>query len=875
MSLPSKYRLKRIRFSFYNVPFILFLLINSAIPFPKIDNISHFSQKKSGDFGFLFKSFGTIGGRVALGDIQGDGFKDIVLHKWASEESQLSDGKLVWYQYPKWYQTIVKDSTNFRGDGLVIVDFDNDGDQDIIASKGKVFNSGELLWYENLMIYPFDKWIEHFIDTVDSESEVKDIGVSDIDGDEKIDIVVRSRNLVALYFQEHPDSMIIRKINVRNREGMALNDIDGDGDTDIILNGFFLENPDNTREGLWSEYTIDSLWYSDITIPNGDWPDHSVMVDVSDFNGDGAEDIVYSHSEKEGFSITWYESDDPKGGQKSWLKHDIFVVDYCHTLATEDIDFDGDIDIVAANSKRSENPKVVIFLNDGQGMKWQTVEIDNTSAYKAAVSDIDNDGDFDIVSSLSWEDPPIQIWYNTIDPIILPLDRWERYLVDNSMPERAIFVETGDLDSDSLIDLVAGAWWWKNPGSIKGSWIRQKIGDPLNNVAVLHDFDGDGDLDILGTQGIGSDDNNNFAWARNDGEANFTVLTNINSIGKGDFLQGRVFAEYGESKQVALSWHNGGGGIYVLTVPDDPEELIWEMSTLSTTTLSEDLSVGDIDRDGDLDLLLGTVWLKNEDGNWMEFVLGEVNDLDPDALPDRNELADINGDNRLDAVIGLENGKNILWFESPGDPTKKWHRHVIGKLEGGGFSLDVTDFDMDHDMDVVVGEHRGVVNNRVILFENIENGTSWQEHIIDNDAADIIDHHDGTRAVDIDQDGDLDIVSIGWFNEKIWIYENRSIMSTIIDESKNFTLPDLYLEQNYPNPFNPITTIRFGLNHATTVVLEIFDIQGRKIKTIRNNYKSAGWYEIVFDGSSLASGVYYYRLKTDHFQKVKKMVLIK
>jgi hypothetical protein len=86
--------------------------------------------------------------------------------------------------------------------------------------------------------------------------------------------------------------------------------------------------------------------------------------------------------------------------------------------------------------------------------------------------------------------------------------------------------------------------------------------------------------------------------------------------------------------------------------------------------------------------------------------------------------------------------------------------------------MDTTDFDADGDPDVVIGEHRGKTENRVVLFENINNGSTWHEHVIDKDSKDKIDHHDGTQAVDLDNDGDLDIISLGWSNPKIWIYEN-------------------------------------------------------------------------------------------------------
>jgi len=138
-------------------------------------------------------------------------------------------------------------------------------------------------------------------------------------------------------------------------------------------------------------------------------------------------------------------------------------------------------------------------------------------------------------------------------------------------------------------------------------------------------------------------------------------------------------------------------------------------------------------------------------------------------------LADINLDGRLDAIVGLENSKDLFWFEAPEDPLQTWSRHQLGTITGMGFSMDIGDFDNDGDPDMVIGEHRGQGENRVIIFENQNKGMNWVEHVVDSAPTKEIDHHDGTQVVDIDYDGDLDIISIGWYNPKVWLYENKAI----------------------------------------------------------------------------------------------------
>ncbi len=96
-----------------------------------------------------------------------------------------------------------------------------------------------------------------------------------------------------------------------------------------------------------------------------------------------------------------------------------------------------------------------------------------------------------------------------------------------------------------------------------------------------------------------------------------------------------------------------------------------------------------------------------------------------------------------------------------------------------------------------------------------------------------------------------------------------------ITNNQNITPENYSLMQNYPNPFNPSTKISFSLPKAGDVSLVVFDILGREVATIINNYKSAGNYTVNFDASNLSSGIYFYTLKSGNFTESKKMVLMK
>ncbi|TRZ51815.1 T9SS C-terminal target domain-containing protein [bacterium] len=93
---------------------------------------------------------------------------------------------------------------------------------------------------------------------------------------------------------------------------------------------------------------------------------------------------------------------------------------------------------------------------------------------------------------------------------------------------------------------------------------------------------------------------------------------------------------------------------------------------------------------------------------------------------------------------------------------------------------------------------------------------------------------------------------------------------------RNSNIPkEFNLSQNYPNPFNPVTKINFAIPKSGFVTLKIYDILGMEIKTLVNEMKQPGYYTVDFNGSSLASGIYFYRVVAGNFVSVKRMVLIK
>lgn len=113
-------------------------------------------------------------------------------------------------------------------------------------------------------------------------------------------------------------------------------------------------------------------------------------------------------------------------------------------------------------------------------------------------------------------------------------------------------------------------------------------------------------------------------------------------------------------------------------------------------------------------------------------------------------------------------------------------------------------------------------------------------------------------------------------NNNIGIPSDPAMVSITTGSEELSTLPDEFsISQNYPNPFNPTTEIKYSIPENSEVRIEVFNMLGRKIRTLVNKQQAAGRYNISFDATNLTSGTYFYRIKAGSFTNTQKMMLIK
>ncbi|MFZ1320586.1 MAG: T9SS type A sorting domain-containing protein [Ignavibacteria bacterium] len=302
-----------------------------------------------------------------------------------------------------------------------------------------------------------------------------------------------------------------------------------------------------------------------------------------------------------------------------------------------------------------------------------------------------------------------------------------------------------------------------------------------------------------------------------------------------------------------------------------------------------DIDAADIDNDGKMEVLIGDtqfgtnyIGYLDSTGAGSPLMQGyEYKEITPNAPISSGWLLlkDFDGDNKKEIITcGIGNGSGSIGvvknFGGENFQTMWWD--TAGIVAGPNYRID-SNF---------------IVNQFSILYPCVRySGPLDWLNLITYSKGDVYSFYKssfriidsaaflGPRLYDIDNDDKVNIIG-GYFtdgppNWKSYIVDFEQ-QGTIGIENLNSEIPETFtLYQNYPNPFNGQTKIKFDLKVSGLYKLKLFDISGKEIQTIVNEFLNYGSYNINFNAGDLSSGVYFYNLSSIKFNQTKKLILIK
>jgi len=335
-------------------------------------------------------------------------------------------------------------------------------------------------------------------------------------------------------------------------------------------------------------------------------------------------------------------------------------------------------------------------------------DLPGSSWGQTAVADLDRDGRLDYITGRSRGQI---LWYRQIS-----FTQWDRHVLGENSPSD-VGGAVLDVDRDGWPDFVTGGAWYRNPQRpTEQAFERIVFDQELTGVhdVVVADVDGDGRADVLTMS-----DRNNIRWYR---------------------------------------------------IPADPRQP-WKRIDIGPS-VHAGLAVGDLDGDGDLDVIRSNLWFENVDGKGTQWKIHENipfgNPNEPYRLATRCSVVDMDADGDADLVM-TENeirGGRIAWLENRDGKGDDWSLHLLPSgdtaVRGAYHSLIVADFDLDGDWDIFTCEMEGIPGEkqpRWFVWENLDGkGQNWTEHVVLDMG---LGGHEAVAA-DFDGDGDLDIISKLW-----------------------------------------------------------------------------------------------------------------
>lgn len=354
---------------------------------------------------------------------------------------------------------------------------------------------------------------------------------------------------------------------------------------------------------------------------------------------------------------------------------------------------------------------------------------------------------------------------------------FQRIVIDKNCPEDPFGKSIGDIDGDKFTDLVVGGYtgggivWYKNPGIPAAHWNKYLIdegpGFTTDNEAADIDQDGKLDLVVLNTGFI--------AWYRNDGTpANgkwartLIEKRELHDIEINDFDGDGDIDIIGRNQS---EWGNNGNVLHFYEQKDPTQ---WIHTTRSCPH-GEGLTMVDLDDDGRIDIVTGNKWYKNsgimQGSTWIEYTMTR-SWTHPNVFVG---YGDINGDDRVDLVLSpserVYNQYHISWFEHPSGPEEEWKEHILeDSVQCDYHFIGCGDFDQDGKTDIVTAEmHHGKDPDEVVIYRNNGQGISWTKNILWGGGS------HSCRIFDCDNDGDLDFFGANYVGTEVNLWVNQLI----------------------------------------------------------------------------------------------------
>ena len=596
------------------------------------------------------------------------------------------------------------------------------------------------------------------------------------------------------------------------------------------------------------------------------------------------------------------------------------------TTAPADFDNDGDLDIAVLGYyvvyNQSVEDRLLLLVNNGpvDSVQWNfnyvNVPLGNltTGASDMAWGDVDGDGDLDLAVG---SDDVTVIYRNDAGVLNLTDTALPGYWEDNSQAEFDLKSITWvDFDNDADLDLLIPSVFDMNTFSFRTALMRN---DGINGTGGFNfievdsvfaptkhasstwaDFDNDTDLDLLLVNMVPNSDEGFIKRYRNDGNGNFVSENILDSltVEHGEAQWGDYDNDGDLDIMVAGNLTDGNGNYTLaLRIYNNDNDIYTPIEVISCVPCEGwfDLTAAtwaDYDSDGDMDILLagnynsgtnieGRARIYTNTGGI--FTADTANTLPaPRAAGDRGgtfSWFDIDGEGDLDYFIAgqyfvpggnglVEAQMHVYRNDSPGQNSAPESPNNLNALteSNGTVILSWTPSGDDHtpsaaityDLDLFVDGTPLIIPQRLPEPGNISAVTEWLiTNLVDG-------NYEWTlRAVDASYSGS--VVTTGTFS--IGVSSTEGLFDNL---PKEFSL-----NQNYPNPFNPTTKIKYSLPADSRVQIIVYNILGKEIMELVNENKTAGFYEIDFNGRSLASGIYFYKLQAGSFVETKKMILLR